>query len=122
MVSDSCPARSLSDSALIAAQAHTRRLYLVQRGNRDKRYYNGVGWVRILLAESPSRLYPHMRAKCGRDPTAVSKKVPFNFISRWKRRTCNLNQYDSGKNIEFFRVFSVESIQSTRVTRAFTFG
>ena len=38
MVSDSCPARSLSDSALIAAQAHTRRLYLVQRGNRDKRY------------------------------------------------------------------------------------
>ena len=39
MVSDSCPARSLSDSALIAAQAHTRRLYLVQRGNRDKRLY-----------------------------------------------------------------------------------
>ena len=38
MVSDSCPARSLSDSALIVAQAHTRRLYLVQRGNRDKRY------------------------------------------------------------------------------------
>ena len=34
------------------------------------------------LAESQSRLYPHMRAKFGRDPTAVSKKVPFNFISR----------------------------------------
>ena len=38
IVSDSCPARSLSDAALIAAHAHTRRLYLVQRGNRDKRY------------------------------------------------------------------------------------
>ena len=26
--------------------------------------------------------YTHMRAKFGRGPTAVSKKVPFNFISR----------------------------------------
>ena len=26
-----------------------------------------------------------MRVKCGRGPTAVSKKVPFNFISRWER-------------------------------------
>ena len=43
---------------------------------------NGVGWVRICLAESQSRLYLHMRAKFGRDPTAVSKKVHFNFISR----------------------------------------
>ena len=39
----------------------------------------------MFLAESQSRLYPHMRAKFGRDPTAVSKKVPFNFISRWFR-------------------------------------
>ena len=44
-----------------------------------------MGWGRIVLAESPSRLYPHMRAKFGRDPTAVSKKVPFNFISRYTR-------------------------------------
>ena len=29
----------LSDQALIAAQAHTRGLYLVQRGNREQRYY-----------------------------------------------------------------------------------
>ena len=36
----------------------------------------------IFLAESQSRLYPHMRAKFGRDPTAMSKKVSFNFISR----------------------------------------
>ena len=36
----------------------------------------------IFLAESQSRLYQHMRAKFGRDPTAVSKKVAFNFISR----------------------------------------
>ena len=28
----------LSDWALIAAQAHTRGLYLVQRGNREQRY------------------------------------------------------------------------------------
>ena len=40
------------------------------------------GGSEFFLAESQSRLYPHMRAKCRRDPTAVSKKVPFNFISR----------------------------------------
>ena len=28
----------LSDLALIAAQAHMRGLYLVQRGNREQRY------------------------------------------------------------------------------------
>ena len=28
----------LSDAPLIAAQAHTRRLYLVQRGNREQCY------------------------------------------------------------------------------------
>ena len=41
-----------------------------------------MGWVQCCLAESQSRLYPYMRAKFGRDPTAGSKKVPFNFISR----------------------------------------
>ena len=41
-----------------------------------------MGWVQFFLAESQSRLYTHMRAKFGRDPTAVSKKVSFNFISR----------------------------------------
>ena len=45
-------------------------------------YRNGVGWVQFCLAESQSRLYPHRRAKFGRDPTAGSKEVPFNFISR----------------------------------------
>ena len=40
-----------------------------------------MGWVKIVLGESQSRLYPHMRAKFGRGPTAVSKKVSFNFIS-----------------------------------------
>ena len=48
-------------------------------------YSNGVGWVRIFLAESQSRLYPHRHAKFGRDPTAVSKKVAFKFISRYSR-------------------------------------
>ena len=41
-----------------------------------------MGWVQFFLAESQSRLYPHMRAKFGCDPTAGSKKLPFNFISR----------------------------------------
>ena len=36
----------------------------------------------FFLAESQSGLYPHMRAIFGRDPTAVSKKVTFKFISR----------------------------------------
>ena len=40
----------------------------------------------------------------------------------WKGRTCNLNQYDSVKNIAFIQVFCVESMQSMRVTRVFTVG
>ena len=41
-----------------------------------------LGWGEsdFFLAESQSGLYPHMRAKFGRDPTAVSKKVSFKFI------------------------------------------
>ena len=50
-------------------------------------YLIGVGWVRFFLGESRSRLYPHMRAKFGRDPTAGSKKVTFKFISRLQ---CNV--------------------------------
>ena len=42
-----------------------------------------MGWGgSFFLGESQFRLYPHMRAKFGRGPTAVSKKVSFNFISR----------------------------------------
>ena len=44
--------------------------------------WGGVGQI-FFLAESQSRLYPHMCATFGRDPTAVSKTVPFNFISRY---------------------------------------
>ena len=54
--------------------------------------YSGLGyeWVYIrmgwggsefCIAESQSRLYPHMRANFGRDPTAASKKVTFKLIS-----------------------------------------
>ena len=43
----------------------------------------GLGWVRFFLGESRSRLYPHMRAIFGRDPTAGSKKVSFKFIIGW---------------------------------------
>ena len=39
-----------------------------------------MGWVQFFLAESQSRLYPHMRAKFGSDPTAGSKKLPLKFI------------------------------------------
>ena len=35
------------------------------------------------LGESQSRLYPHMHAKLGRDPTFVSKKRSLKFISRF---------------------------------------
>ena len=42
----------------------------------------GWGGSEFFLAERQSRLYPHMRAQFGRDPTAVSKKLPFNFIRR----------------------------------------
>ena len=41
------------------------------------------GGSEFVLAESQSGLYPHMRAKFGRDPTGVSKKVSFKFISRY---------------------------------------
>ena len=42
-----------------------------------------MGWGGLgqnFLADTQSRLYPHMRAKFGRDPTSVSKKVSFKFI------------------------------------------
>ena len=39
-----------------------------------------MGWVQFVLAESQSRLYPHMCAKLGCDPTAGSKKLPLKFI------------------------------------------
>ena len=39
-----------------------------------------------------------------------------------KGRTCNLNQYDSVKNIAFIRFFCVEPMQSTRVARMFMPG
>ena len=38
----------------------------------------------IFLAESQSRLYPHMRAKFGSDPTAGSKKNSLKFIIGWE--------------------------------------
>ena len=41
----------LSDQALIAAQAHTRGLYLVQRGNREQRY------SRALITNLPKKIH-----------------------------------------------------------------
>ena len=42
--------------------------------------WGGVG--AIFLGESRSRLYPHMRAKFGRDPTAGSKKSVLQVYNR----------------------------------------
>ena len=42
----------------------------------------------MFLGESQSRLYPHMRAKFGRDPTFVSKKASLKCISRWHNYIC----------------------------------
>ena len=44
--------------------------------------------VSIRMGWGGSRLYPHMRAKFGRGPTAVSKKVFFKFISRSRYLIC----------------------------------
>ena len=41
-----------------------------------------MGWVQFFLAECQSRLYPHMRAKFGCDPTAGSKKTAFKVYNR----------------------------------------
>ena len=49
-----------------------------------------MGWVQFCLAESQSRLYPHMRAKFGSDPTAGSKILSFKFISRFHCLTFHL--------------------------------
>ena len=53
--------------------------------------WGGVG-QNLFLAESQSGLYPHMRAQFGRDPTAVSKKVSFKFISRFVKNGFTVGQ------------------------------
>ena len=64
----------------------------------------GWGGSEFFLAESQSRLYPHMRAKFGHDPTAVSKKVPFNFISRWQPldRSRLASDIEVGTDVNYF--------------------
>ena len=39
----------LSDSPLIAAQAHMRRLYLVQRGNREQCYIHKAYIIQLYV-------------------------------------------------------------------------
>ena len=69
-----CPQRPASDGRqAVGRTAFDKNGFLLKWG--------GVG--QICLGESQSRLYPHMRAKFGRGPMAVSKKVSFNFISRF---------------------------------------
>ena len=61
-----------------------------------------MGWVNF-FGESQSRLYPHMRAKFGRGPTAVSKKISFKFISRIV--LCEIWQSNFLKNINILNLF-----------------
>ena len=58
----------------------------VTRTNERTTYNNplnppGVGWVNLFYLFKV-RVYPHMRAKFGLIPTAVSKILSFKFISR----------------------------------------
>ena len=71
-----CPQRPASDGrpAAVGRAAFDNNGFLLK--------WDGVG--QFFLGESQSRLYPHMRAKFGRGPTALSKKVSFNFISRYR--------------------------------------
>ena len=63
-------------------QTHKQTSHIPQTSIDNPLNPSGVGWVNF-LGESQSRLYPHMRAKFGRGPTTVSKKVSFKFISRF---------------------------------------
>ena len=65
------------------------------------------GGSEFLLAKSQSRLYPHMRAKFGRDPTAVSKKVPFNFTSRYSVNALFIRSDSCYKQFPIFRLLIV---------------
>ena len=65
-----CPQHGRTDGRPAASRtAFDKKGFLLERV--------GVG-QNFFIAESQSRLYPHMRAKFGRDLTAVLKKVPFN--------------------------------------------
>ena len=55
-----------------------------------------MGWVQIFLAESQSRLYPHMRAKFGSDPTAGSKMLSFKFIIGYSSQYLHTKKNETG--------------------------
>ena len=57
-------------------QHHRRRRHIIP-------HHTGVRWVNF-LGDSQSRLYPHMRAKFGGSPTALSKKVSFKCTSMFR--------------------------------------
>ena len=56
-----------------------------------KHHPPGVGWVNLFYflkvrVSIRQICYPHMRAKFGRGPTVVSKKVSFKFMSRYLKQ------------------------------------
>ena len=67
----------------------------MKKRRNEERNITPLGWGgSICLGESQSRLYPHMRAKCGRNPTFVSKKGSLKFISRYGLQvvTCEVHR------------------------------
>ena len=75
----------------------------------------------IFLVECRSRLYPHMRAKFGRDPTAGSKKLPFKFISRYLQslRSINLSLFYLGLFVHIPMMPSKEAFAFFHLSRIY---
>ena len=73
--------RHLADEARVRKRTNVGIHKGIHEGTLN-RFLNPPGVGQFFLGESQSRLYPHMRAKFGRGPTFVSKKLSFKFISR----------------------------------------
>ena len=83
-----------------------------------------MGWVgsEFFLADTQSRLYPHMRAKFGRDPTVVSKKVSFKFIiglfgSRPNAMNTALNGLSTKRSCLFFLVLPRFNLGTSKIVK-----
>ena len=70
----------------VSIRTCVHNLGAVRRSCRKSHTHPTKPHRQFCVGESQSRLYPHMRAKFGRGPTAVSKKVYFKLISRLYER------------------------------------
>ena len=102
MVFDCCTTRSLSDSLLIAAQAHMLRLYLPQRGNRDKRYSSVLFSVfgRSCLRPGAKTIKKNTNSTQNKSQTHRAKQYEVTpFLStdcELSTETCSKNVYSLG--------------------------